>query len=74
MATTTEELTEAQEAATDFANAVHLLSEAADALLTAGLTRRAIVILLRDATSGVVTRDIEEVLDALPRLAEAYTT
>lgn len=65
-----EELTEGQEAGERFAEAVERLADAADALLEAGLTRRAIVVLLRDKTVNVRTGDIEEVLNCLPLLRE----
>lgn len=69
------ELTEAQQAAQDFAAAVVDLSTAARELLDGGLTRRAVVLLLHDylgeASPG--KRSINAVLDALPQLAEFHT-
>jgi len=64
------DVTEGAEAAERFVDAVGRLADAADSLLEAGLTRRAVVVLLRDKTSGVRTADIVAVLDALPHLRE----
>jgi methyl-accepting chemotaxis protein len=45
------------------------ISDAAEGLLKAGLTKRALVLLLDDLTSNAVGKQaIGEVLDALPRL------
>jgi hypothetical protein len=66
------ELTEAQVAAQEFVVAIETLSERAEAMLDAGLNRRALVLLLQDQTGGLSKRAIDSVLDALPRLAEAY--
>lgn len=55
------------------ASDIKKLSEAAAKMQASGLNRRALVVLLYDATSGVSKTAIEAVLDALPLLAERYT-
>lgn len=48
------------------------LSQASQRMLSSGLNRRALEVLLEDASS-VPMSDISRVLNALPRLAELYT-
>lgn len=51
------------------------VSEAAKKLLDGGLTKRALIVLIKDYVgqqSGIGTRDIEAILDALPRLKGYY--
>jgi hypothetical protein len=57
----------------DLAEAVRRLSEGMQRLLKSGLTRRAVVILLKHET-GVPMGQIEAVLDGLGDLARQYTT
>lgn len=72
---TIEGLTEAQEEAERFAQAIHDLDDAAKALLGAGLTERAIVLLLDDRMGGSSPGRpaIRVVLRTLPQLANAFT-
>ena len=52
--------------------AIIKIHDALDKLTASGLTKRALVVLLHDATS-VNRRDISAILDALPRLKQWYT-
>ena len=63
-----QELSEAQQQAEEFVVAISRLSEAAQAMLDAGLTREALVLLIRHK-ANVRKQDVENVLWALPRLA-----
>lgn len=54
------------------ASAIVRISEASQKLLSSGLNRRALELLLKDAC-GVPLFHIGAVLNALPRLAELYT-
>lgn len=54
------------------AAAIVRLSQAAEKMLSSGLNRRGLEVLLKD-TSGVPMSEIGRVLNALPRLAELYT-
>ena len=68
-----DEFDDLEMSAEELASAIDRLSKATDAMLSAGLTKRAIVVLLR----GQVTmrqEDIYAVLNALPRLRDAYLT
>lgn len=49
------------------AESIEKIAEAADRMMNAGLTKRAILVLLRDQT-GLGMREIERVLDALSDL------
>lgn len=53
------------------AEAIVRIGEAAEKLNASGLNRKAIVLLLHDATK-VGKKDIETILDALPRLRGWY--
>lgn len=53
------------------ADAIVRLSEAHEKLKSSGLNRKAIILLLNDAT-GVGKRDIATILDAMPRLRGWY--
>jgi hypothetical protein len=53
-------------------SSIHKVAEGFDSINGSGLSRRAIVLLLHDATE-VGKRDIEAVLDAAPLLVERYT-
>lgn len=66
------QMTEAQQAAKDFADAILDLSDAAEAMLGAGLTTRAIVVLLDDklGSDSPGKRVLYSVLAALPNLRE----
>lgn len=54
------------------ADAIVKLSETSARLLASGLNRRALHVLLKDA-SGVAMSDISKVLNVLPQLATLYT-
>jgi hypothetical protein len=54
------------------ADAILKISVGVTSLIDSGLNRKAIVVLLRDAT-GLGKRDIEMVLDALKNLSRDYT-
>jgi hypothetical protein len=71
MAEPTEEMQDAQEDAQRFVDAIEKLSLEAQALNEAGLSRRALVVLLHDQTR-VAKRDINLILNALPQLAEHF--
>lgn len=60
------------EDAKKLAEAVRRIDDAVAALAKSGLNRRALVVLLHDATSGVSKRDINAVLDGLEELAKLY--
>lgn len=53
------------------AQSIRTAAEMGKRLNASGLNRRAVVILLQDAT-GVPQRDIKLILDALPRLGAFY--
>ena len=60
-----------EEQGESLASAIAKISDGFDALLKSGLNKRAIVLLLHDATRLRRT-DIQAVLDALPKLKEMY--
>ena len=53
-------------------SAIHKVSDGIDKINESGLTERAIILLLHDATK-VSKSDIKKVLEAAPLLAERYT-
>lgn len=55
----------------NLASAITKISDNLDTLLKSGLNKRAIIVLLQDATR-IRRGDIKAVLDALPRLKEMY--
>ncbi len=57
----------------DLAAVIRKVSEGFEELKKSGLTRNAIVVLLKDAT-GVPKKQINQVLDGLADLAKTYTT
>ena len=57
----------------DLAKAIRSISRSARKLTKSGLNRRAMVVLLADATK-LPRRDIESVLDSLDELADRYTS
>jgi hypothetical protein len=59
--------------ATRIAQSIRTAAEMGKRLNSCGLNRRAVVILLQDAT-GVAQRDIKLILDALPKLSAFYLT
>jgi len=63
-----DDIIEAAEADADIAAALLRVAEAGERLLASGLTKRAIVVLLKDRLGQMQKRDIERVLDALPAL------
>lgn len=66
----TEKLT--PEDAAHLADSVRKIAKAVDELNAAGLSRRALVVLLDDATQGVTRRDINAVLNGLDDLGKLY--
>ena len=54
-------------------SSLHKVAEGFDQINESGLSRRAIVLLLHDATR-VGKKDIESILDAAPLLVERYTS
>ena len=56
------------------ADRLKAIQSSMESLLSSGLNRRAIVVLLKDRCSTVNKGDIEAVLDALGMLAAVYTT
>jgi len=66
----TEKLT--PEDAANLAVAVRKIAKAVDEVNAAGLSRRALVVLLDDATQGVSRRDINAVLNGLDELGKLY--
>lgn len=69
-----EATTDARAQAEEFVAAIESVSEAASALLESGLTQRGLVALLRDylGADAPGKRVLNQVLDALPLLAEHY--
>lgn len=59
--------------AEEMADAIRRISDGMKDVLHAGLNRRALLVLLRDA-SGIAMSDIAKVLDGLESLARHYTT
>lgn len=59
--------------AEEMANAIRNISSGMKSMLSAGLNRRAITVLLRES-SGVGAGNVCKVLDALEDLARVYTT
>lgn len=55
----------------ELASSLRRLVTGLEQIETAGLTRRTIVLLLHDAT-GIGKRDIEVLLDSIPKLADRY--
>lgn len=53
-------------------SSLHKVAEGFDAINESGLSRRAVVLLLHDATR-VGRKQIESILDAAPLLVERYT-
>ena len=65
------EVIEAAEASQDVAEALRAVADAGDRLLASGLTKRALIVLLRDKT-GLSMGGIRLLLEALPAL-RGYT-
>lgn len=59
----------------DIAADIRKVSEAAEQLTSCGLNKRGLILLIHDTLHGDVgKRQIEAILNALPTLAERYTT
>lgn len=60
----------------EMAATIRVISDAADKMMRAGLTERAIVLLVQDAAPGrkLNKDDIRRILRTLPRLAEEFLT
>lgn len=56
----------------NLADAIRKISSGMEKLTRSGLTRKAVVVLLKDAT-GVGKKEIEKVLTGLGTLAQKYT-
>ena len=71
--TTADQIKEAADKSAEIAATLHKIADAGTKLLSSGLTRDALILLLhRD--SGVGMRDVACVLDAIPRLRRHVTT
>ena len=64
---------EAAATAEEMADAIRKIADGTDQMLRAGLNRRAICVLLKDAT-GISLNDISKVLNGLADLGKMYTT
>ena len=65
-----DEIMEAHDAGTDIADALLAVADAGEKLLNSGVTKRAILVLIKDRLHGVGLREIDLVVSALPELRQ----
>lgn len=66
------EIRQGEQSTEIIAEQIERIADAADALLDTGLTERALILLIQDkiGATNIGKRQIQDVLDALPRLRE----
>ena len=68
MSEVVDDIIEAHEAGVEIGRALERVADAAEKLMACGITKRAIIVLLKDRLHHIRIGDIEAVINALPEL------